>query len=129
MIAQSLPTNPPTLQEIFDTVVAHLREQGVACKNSDNCVYRNSAHQACAVGCLIPDSIYRPALEENGVIRLYQWNYLPEFFAAYGITTEDTTALELMADLQCTHDTNNPINWELSFSSLATNYSLTYEPR
>jgi hypothetical protein len=51
-------------QEIFDKVVTHLRTQGKQAKNtSDDCVYRRPNGLMCAVGCLIPDELYDPALE------------------------------------------------------------------
>jgi len=55
-------------QEIFDKVVAHLRQQGEASAEIDEetadvyCRYRavssTGKHLMCAAGCLIPDEIY-----------------------------------------------------------------------
>ena len=48
-------------QEIFDTVVEHLRRQGHrAYKEEYGCLYRLENGDKCAVGCLIPDHLYDP---------------------------------------------------------------------
>ena len=53
-----------TGQEIFDSVLAHLRKQGDASLNaSGKCAYRGEGGTACAVGCLIPDELYDPRIE------------------------------------------------------------------
>ena len=53
-----------TDQEIYDTVLTHLRKQGCAAKSaSDKCRYRGLGGTACAVGCLIPDDLYDPRIE------------------------------------------------------------------
>ena len=53
-----------TAQEIFDTVLAHLRVQGRAAKGADDrCKYRGLGGTACAVGCLIPNDLYDPRIE------------------------------------------------------------------
>jgi len=51
-----------TPQEIFDTVVAHLLQQGKQSK-SNVCLYRSDDGLKCAIGALIPDSEYDPAME------------------------------------------------------------------
>jgi hypothetical protein len=129
MIAQSLPTTPPTLQEIFDTVVAHLRDQGVQCRNIFGCQYRGPDQTACAVGCLIPDSLYTFNIEGQNIYTLFNSNKIPEFFTAFGITYGNDPKLNLLTKFQSIHDNIEPIQWESRFSSLATNYSLAYEPR
>ena len=57
-----------TQQEIFDTVLAHLRKQGKAAANIDgDCQYRGVNGTSCAVGCLIPDELYDPLIEGLGL--------------------------------------------------------------
>jgi hypothetical protein len=51
-----------TPQEIFDTVIAHLLQQGKQSK-SDVCLYRSDDGLKCAIGALIPDSEYDPDME------------------------------------------------------------------
>lgn len=58
------PPKTASLQAVFDFVVAHLREQGERSANTDGfCFYRDGAGRKCAIGCLITDEDYRPALE------------------------------------------------------------------
>ena len=51
-----------TSQQIFDTVVDHLLTQGKQSKSSV-CMYRSADGSKCAVGALILDSEYDPAME------------------------------------------------------------------
>ena len=67
-----------TAQEIFDTVLEHLREQGKASTNrSGECRYRGEGGTACAVGCLIPDEMYDPMIE-GLVVEQFKNDYVPE---------------------------------------------------
>jgi len=131
MIATTLPATPPTLQEIFDTVVAHLREQKVKCSDGHGCLYRSDyPGQACAVGCLIPDSLYHRGLEALGIYNLFAAEEIPEFFAAYGIASNEDPAFKLLSDFQDLHDNTDPVAWESAFRNLAFFRTLTYnEPR
>lgn len=53
-------------QQVFDTVVAHLRKQGKQAVNNDSkCVLRAPDGSKCAVGCLIPDNQYDPSFESH----------------------------------------------------------------
>ena len=55
-------------QEVFDKIYLHLIEQGRKSVNSDGrCQYRYPDGDKCAIGCLIPDELYTPELEGNGV--------------------------------------------------------------
>jgi hypothetical protein len=51
-------------QEIFDTVVTHLRKQNTQSGKGGNCFYR-LGELKCAVGCLISDEDYSPDMEMN----------------------------------------------------------------
>lgn len=58
-------------QEIFDTVVRHLKTQGKQSRTSSGtCVYRkfeaDGSVLKCAVGCLIPDDVYTPEMDGDG---------------------------------------------------------------
>lgn len=56
-----------TPQEIFDTVYKHLVTQGEQSVNGIGfCMYRNPEGLKCAVGCLIPDDLYRPEMDIAG---------------------------------------------------------------
>ena len=50
-------------QDIFDTVAKHLFTQGQQSIVNGICQYRDENDHSCAVGCLIPDSIYETKFE------------------------------------------------------------------
>ena len=52
-------------QEIFDTVAEHLFTQGKQAVSDKGCAYRGRDNTTCAVGCLIKDSEYLPAMDDG----------------------------------------------------------------
>ena len=56
-------------QQVYDTVAAHLLTQGrpakIVIKSVARCAYRDHQGFRCAVGCLIPDDRYDPAMESK----------------------------------------------------------------
>lgn len=63
--------SPRIMQETYDTIVAHLREQHRRCSSNGACRYRISRKGkpalCCAAGCLIPDTNYRRWIENVAV--------------------------------------------------------------
>lgn len=117
-----------TAQQIFDTVVKWLRQQGCQSKADDeSCFYRGPAGLKCAVGILLPDSAYNLLMEGNTVLDLVRENkarhWLPDDLA-----NEFTTHMNLLMDLQHAHDSSLPINWEIGFQEIAYEHGLTYTP-
>lgn len=108
---------PMTKQEVFTTVVTHLRKQG--CRSIDSagvCKYRGNKGMACAVGCLISDAEYEPSMERENitaVLRLY-----PNLHARLA------SSVELLIDLQHIHDACDVVDWENHFRTVAKTYSL-----
>lgn len=105
-----------TRQSIFDTVAKHLLTQ--KCKsqipNGSMCSYRGDKGRMCAVGALIPDEIYKPEFESNGVHRLIDKHShnMPEDFAKFLSQNEN-----LLEELQSIHDLWQPDdNEELHYS-------------
>jgi hypothetical protein len=90
-----------TPQQIFDTVVRHLLEQGEPCIDaSGKCRYRYNG-KMCAIGVLIPDDVYNTNMEHHPVRQLVEGEWqssLPAFFR---------DNLDLLRSLQQTHD-----HWE-----------------
>lgn len=84
-------------QDIFDTVTRHLFTQGKAAYNStDGCVYRGPDGTSCAVGCIMPDSVYRKGMEGSSINDLLQSNFkIPQWM----VKNEG-----LLGDLQSVHD-------------------------
>jgi hypothetical protein len=96
-----------TNQQVFDFVATHLFAQGRQAKDIDgSCMYRSPEGNACAVGCLIPDDMYKSEMEFRGVVRLV------ETAALRGYTVPDLIKdkISLLYKLQQTHDLNQ--NWE-----------------
>jgi hypothetical protein len=88
-----------TAQEAFDTVARHLLDQGHAATTKDDegfliCRYRAANGDRCAVGCLIPDGLYKPGFEGSSV------KGLPAIFSK--------SLIALLARLQAIHDADNP---------------------
>lgn len=55
-----------TAQEVFDAVATHLLTQNARSVTEDSpgtCLYRGPEGRKCAIGALIPDSLYRPEIE------------------------------------------------------------------
>lgn len=84
-------------QDIFDRVVSHLAKQGRPAYHSQGgCLYRTPEGLSCAIGCLIPDSVYKFSMEGMSVLGLIESEY---------IKIESDDAVELICALQSAHDT------------------------
>lgn len=115
-------------QAIFDTVVAHARQQGAwalgryevaACPSS---VYRAEDGKKCFIGVLIPDELYRPEME-GAVIAGPVMRPVADYLGV-----QDEEDIKLLTDLQTTHDAFGPSQWETRFRRLSRKYSLRYTP-
>lgn len=121
-----------TEQEIFDTVVNHLRTMpGRSMARSVNfCAYRGDNGNKCAVGVLLTDEEYSDMggnlIESSGVHHLATYKKFPAHLKPH---------VELLGHLQHIHD--NAYNWngdtftgELALAALAKDFNLTYtEPQ
>lgn len=67
-------------QEIFEKVATHLFTQGERAMGIEVCQYRADNGRMCAVGCLIPDELYNPRMEENDAITIIGNFPLPNYF-------------------------------------------------
>ena len=103
-----------TNQEAFTTVVLHLRKQGRRAQENSKCRYRAPDGCMCAIGALIPDDQYSPKLEGSGVLAP-AIRHLPAL--------QDLN-LNLLSDLQITHDLYALTRWEERFEYLAEKYEL-----
>lgn len=108
-------------QEIFDTVVRHLAQQGHKALRRgvvDNaCAYRAPDGSKCAVGCLIPDDLYRFDFEgENAWVVARELEHELPWLKAHG---------DLLGFLQSVHD-NWPVeDWPSKLTRLAADFSLS----
>ena len=73
-----------TQQEIFDTVCKHLaqqKEQAIGTSElGTSCRYRGKNNKKCAVGCLIPDEVYTPEMDNGwGLGKVLETSKLKHF--------------------------------------------------
>lgn len=115
-----------TCQEIFDTVISHLRLQGPCMFNGTiACRYRGSNDTRCAVGALIPDDLYLPSMERllvPGLIK--QMECLGDKYIT--LSTTFKTHQQLITRLQLIHDNENKSNWEVHWKLTAMSFNLKY---
>jgi len=114
-----------TNQEAFTTVKTHLLAQMEKSVEKDEyqndyCVYRSKCGcLKCAIGALIPDNLYDPAMESKSVDDLI--NDFPGIRKLFhGVKTS------LLNDLQVLHDDKSPANWESELRGVASHYNLKF---
>ena len=127
------------LQEIYDTVKAHLLKQGRRASDvcGGTCYYRTKEYGSdatlkCAVGCLIPDELYDPEIEGVGITDI--WGLGPDELppktrALYYILDKslggiDRQKLGLLISLQTTHDGCRVETWRETLESHAEQRNL-----
>lgn len=112
-------------QQVFDKVATHLLRQGRKSQNVGRgqcksfCAYRGDDGTTCAVGCLIPDDRYNPALEGLAAQRFAVLDTIRDT-----VDLNETTKT-LLTELQDLHD-NSPVEtWHLGLERLANRYNLS----
>lgn len=107
-----------TLQETFDIVVNHLRQQNTKslASNGFTCLYRGKYGRKCAAGVLIPDSKYQPDLELKSCTEE----------TVSKILLEEGHDIYLVRELQNIHDLYDIPNWEFHFQRCAKLFNLVY---
>ncbi len=133
-----------TEQEIFDRVATHLLKQGrkatelaAISHGGDSmlrCRYRTDDGLRCAVGCLIPDEVYTPAIEGVTVFEVAE-KLIPTdaravflFLSALessGIDHNDGALMSLLQSLQELHDASEPEAWPEELAKLAHRRNLS----
>ena len=111
-------------QQAFDIMVQHLRQQGRPSRyDATGCRYRGPDGTKCAVGALIPDSLYRSGMEGLTIKSL-----VIEDRDVYGELCNllDSIDLQLLEEMQTIHDHHTPANWERSFKECAEEFGLNY---
>lgn len=111
----------PSLQDVFDAVAVHLLTQGVPSHHYENgCQYRGPAGLKCAVGALITDEAYDPRFEGESAGSMG----VAQMLEASGIPTDHDT-LNLLEELQATHDTCDPDYWLKALPRIARQFGLS----
>lgn len=121
------------LREIFDKVKAHLVQQNKKSMDSNSpgnavCAYRGINGASCAVGCLIPDSLYTEQIEGITIRSILNTTCLIEdqkklkevLIESVGELTH--AKMDLLKDLQDLHDYCTPDAWAHRFDFIESNY-------
>ena len=111
-------------QEIFDTVVAHLRKQGKKAQHTTDdgvttCRYRTDDGLKCAAGCLMPDEVYSSDMEG-------QRCFASDLLARLPRALVDVFESDVLHELQNLHDHDPVSMWETRFAEIAEIYELEY---
>jgi len=115
-----------TNQEVYDRVKSHLLTQkvksiemiqlGSTLQRVNR--FRGANGAKCSIGCLIPDSVYRPEMENSYTATKLIWDFSEIAEILKGIDGH------LLFKLQQIHDTRNPQDWQKSLEDLAINLKL-----
>lgn len=107
-------------QEIFNTVVNHLRNQNSKALNEEgSCCYRGCDGKKCAIGCLITDEEYSQCFEGVSAQNLLQVQNIPD-----SLKVKLSNHHKLLQNLQNIHDSYPVQAWESQFKRIAQLYSL-----
>jgi hypothetical protein len=113
-----------TKQSIFDQVAQHLLDQGrKAYQSGVGCVYRTKEGLRCAAGCLIPDDLYDPRMDnrDQGGGSVRRSGLVQE-----ALKKERIRDLGFVFQLQEIHDMSSPFRWEERLRNLAESEGLKW---
>lgn len=124
-------TDKTTEQQLFDYITAFLIKQGKPSATKEGyCRYRGPDGTMCAVGCIIPDSVYSPKMESIGLGKC-----IIEEFPRLKPLEKFTELLEYLQDA---HDCvvyrssvlgEDPIPyWKRKFAEIAKDFNLKFDP-
>jgi hypothetical protein len=121
----------PSEQQLFDTVVNHLRKQGAKsiAYNEDGtpkygntgsvmCLYRSTDGKKCAAGAAITDEQYKLEMEGKNIRAIIN---------KFNLTSLSQQE-KLLSHLQDVHDFHEVPQWEELFEDIARQFQLTYTP-
>src|ERR1700723_4178090 len=110
-------------QEVFDTIVSHLRQQGCVAQDefSGMCRYRTDDGKKCAVGVLIPDELYSPKMESQTYTQLVNNIDTPQ-----ELVVRLSEHGNLLIRMQKVHDKSTTNQWEFEFRKVANDFHLQY---
>ena len=126
-----------TSQELFDYITTFLLKQGQPSMNkAGDCRYRGPNGKMCAVGCILPDSLYTKDMEGKGIYDIRptttSGRIVDEDGAAYFKAL--TPHFSLLSDLQFVHDQSANRNrsftvreyWVKNFTEIANRHGLLF---
>jgi hypothetical protein len=115
-------------QEIFDTIVNHLRNQNAKStyhsedpdETDPSCAYRGVDGMQCAIGCLLTDAEYAQIHEGMSVRSII--TSVPSFKSRYG------NHARMLVLFQSLHDEAVITSWEAQFKLIAHTFHVNYTP-
>ncbi len=120
-------------QEIFDTVLQKIREQGKPSIYCGGCAYRGPDGLKCAAGHLIPDEDYTKEFEEGTVGKCFLEETAgnEESFLVTNYFNDKGYDLNFISELQQAHDLNYKAesfveHFNASMRKVANKYKLEY---
>tara|TARA_R110002124_G_scaffold6031_3_gene37043 strand:- start:29 stop:376 length:348 start_codon:yes stop_codon:yes gene_type:complete len=114
-----------SVNKIFYNVQKHLLKQNKQARNEvGSCQYRNDSGLSCAVGCLIPDQMYRSHanIEGSGVSDLPPDVLTPIIGVQYAKAREK---LDLLGGLQHIHDNDQPSAWPEKLAKIKLEFDIS----
>jgi len=100
-------------------VSAHLLKQNKKCSDTNTCLYRNNEGLKCAIGALIDDKVFKLEHNESGLSS----EGVMEMLKASRVHI-NKKSMNLMHDLQVTHDNSEVKQWKTQLKSIAKAYKL-----
>jgi hypothetical protein len=112
-------------QEAFTTIVTHLAKQAkkalsVGDGSASYCMYRSPEGLKCALGCLIPDDLYEPAMDSGMGM---QASLLLDRYPALKKVLSDVD-VQMLGDMQFLHDSCIVSEWGTDARVMADRHHL-----
>ena len=110
-------------QEAFNIMVRHLQRQaGKSLTKNGTCAYRGVKGRMCAVGALIPNSMYDAEMEMSitYLFNDFDRGSFPKLKAFFSELTP-----QLLDDMQKLHDGASVCEWKRGFRVIADRYNLS----
>lgn len=112
-------------QTLFNRVVRHLLRQNKRAMQNGSCMYRTDEGYKCAIGGVLPDSLYQPKLEGRGYTGLIDSGQVgviaTKIEKYFGKDNQ-----QLAAALQSVHDFSTPCCWLDELKRIARDYKLAW---
>ena len=118
MLAQFTP------QEVYDSIVYPLLAQNARATGEDGvrCLYRAPDGRRCAIGWIMPDSVYHKTLEFMGVQDIAPQLVNTNYADAFGRFLY--RHMDMLRDFQEMHDARAPQEWPHYMRRIAQHYNL-----
>jgi hypothetical protein len=113
-------------RDIYERVCAHLLKQRAVSEDENGSCRLRSAHgRKCAIGSLVKDDVYDPAIEGTGIsyYRHAQDGKLLRALYASDVNAYDLGIIELLCELEQVHDDASVDQWPHLLSALGRRHA------